>query len=87
MSSLPLLDTVTGSYNNLLDAIKNNDSTLPGQLKGALNLAGAGMGAQNIFGQLGAYVMSGGTVGELAARIAPSLEQFAIGETRVLGSP
>jgi hypothetical protein len=76
MSSLPPLDTVTGAYNNLLDAIKNDDSTLPGQLRGALNLVSAGLGAQTIFGQLGAYVMSGGTVGELATRIAPALELF-----------
>jgi hypothetical protein len=34
------------------------------------------MDAQNIFGQLGAYVLSGGTVGELTARIAPSFNAF-----------
>ena len=67
MSSLPLLDTITGGYNNWLDAIRNNDTTLPGQIKANLNLLSAGAGAQTIFGLLGAYVMSGGTAGELAA--------------------
>jgi len=50
MSSLPLLDTITGGYNNWLDAIRNNDTTLPGQIKANLNLLSAGAGAQTIFG-------------------------------------
>lgn len=74
MSVLPLVDTITGGYNNWLDAIKNNDTTLNGQIKASLNLVSAGMGAQTLFGQIGAYVLEGGTAGELALKIAPSLQ-------------
>lgn len=59
MSVLPLVDTITGGYNNWLDAIKNNDTTLNGQIKASLNLVSAGMGAQTLFGQIGAYVLEG----------------------------
>jgi hypothetical protein len=76
VSSLPLLDTITGGINNWLDAIRNDDRTLPGQIKADLNLLSAGAGAQTVFGQAAAYVAEGGTVGALAARIAPALEVF-----------
>jgi Ca2+-binding RTX toxin-like protein len=76
MSVLELLDTITGAHNNWVDGIRNDDPTFIGQIKGDLNLISTGMAAQTIFGKLGAYVLEGGTVGELATRIAPSLEVF-----------
>jgi len=76
MSVLELLDTVTGAYNNWVDGIKNDDPTFISQIKGDLHLFSVGMAAGTIFAKFGAYVLEGGTVGELAARIAPSLEVF-----------
>ncbi|MGQ0685617.1 calcium-binding protein [Bradyrhizobium sp.] len=78
MSVLELLDTITGAHNNWVDGIKNDDPTFIGQIKGDLHLFSVGMASGTIFGKLGAYVLEGGTVGELAIRIAPSLEVFGM---------
>ena len=76
MSVLELLDAITGAHNNWVDGIKNDDPTFIGQIKADLHLFSVGMFEGTIFGKFGAYVAEGGTVGALAARIAPSLEVF-----------
>lgn len=76
MSVLELLDAITGAHNNWVDGIKNDDPAFIGQIKADLHLFSVGMFEGTIFGKFGAYVAEGGTVGALAARIAPSLELF-----------
>ena len=76
MSVLELLDTITGAHNNWVDGIRNDDPTFIGQITGDLHLVSVGMAAGTIFGKFGAYVLEGGTVGELATRI--SREDFCL---------
>jgi len=68
MSVLELLDTITGAYNNWTDGIKNDDPTFIGQIKGDLHLVSVGLASGTIFAKFGAYVLEGGTAGQLAAR-------------------